>query len=294
MSTLRRTNPFQFFYIKFKKTLVSIDILMAAAYQVCQSHPPHDPNAEFDEFIQFKGNLYTWSGAGQYGRAYSSVEPLEIQGAANQRQKVLIKLMPYLSDPNNAERQAQFDKEVELQMRAAQHQCGPVLYETGTGILLHSPDSPFQFQPNSPYCHYTHANYMLMEYYDRNEGWTSLPAYRIIGNTSLCDFIVNRLYTLARVVVSRDAAGHFFFHPQKGYRMIDYGQAELAENVPMRDFLEQIKESLTLDCVKSPSSYGKVKTQKNKKNPYSKKKPIKGGKRTQRKRKHRKDHGRSV
>lgn len=264
-----------------------------ATYQVCQSNPPHDPYAELDEFIQFKGNLYTWSGAGQYGRAYSSVEALEIQGT-NERKKLLIKLIPYLPDPNNTERQVQFDKEVELQTRAAQHQCGPIMYETGKEILLHSPDSPFQFQPNSPYCHYTHANYMLMEYYDKEDGWRSLPSYEMIGNKSMCDFIVNRLYHIARVVASRDAGGHFFYHPQKGHRMIDYGQAEPAEDVPMERFLEQIKETLNISCEVNhkKSAYGKAKSQSKTRNntPYKKRinrKPRKGGMRTQRKRKHR-------
>lgn len=257
-----------------------------ATYQTCQNTPAYDPSAEFDEFIQFKGNLYTWSGAGQYGRAYSSVEPIAIQGT-NQPQRILIKLMPYLLDSNHAERQLQFDKEVELQTRAAQHQCGPTVYETGKEILLHSPDSPFQFQPNSPYCHYTHANYMLMEYYDKNDGWTSLGAYQILGNPNMCNFILNRLYKMARVVVSRDAAGHFFYHPQKGYRMIDYGQAEPAEDVSMDIFLNHIKESLNIVCEikENKPSYGKAnpprkmnRSNRTRRKPYTRK----GGKRVRR------------
>lgn len=253
-------------------------------YQTCQHTPPYNRYAELDELIQFKGNLYTWSGAGQFGRAYSSVEPLAIQGT-NQPQKVLIKLIPYLPDSSNNEREIRFDKEVELQTRAAQYQCGPVVYETGKGILLHTPESPFQFQPNSPYCHYTHADYMLMEYYDKEEGWTSLPSYQIMGNNNMCDFVVNQLYTKARVVVSRDAAGHFFYHPQKGYRMIDYGQAEAAEDVPMENFLEFIKEFLDMTCNTKKSSYGKAprqgtikRNQRKARTPYSRK----GGKRVRR------------
>lgn len=250
-----------------------------SAYQICQSTPPFNEHAELDEFIQFKGHLYTWAGAGMYGRAYSSVEPLAVQGT-NQLQKVLIKFIPYLPDPSNTERQIQFDKEVELQTRAAQHQCGPIVYETGKGILLHAPDSPFEFQPNSPYCHYTHADYILMEYYDKVDGWTSLPSYQILGNNFMCDFVVNQLYKTAHVVVSRDAAGHFFYHPQKGYRMIDYGQAEAAEDVPMENFLEFIKESLNMTCetTNKKPSYRKAnrqsrmkRVQRVKRTPYAKK-----------------------
>lgn len=50
------------------------------AYQWCEAHIQKNPYAEMDEFIMFKGNLYQWSGGGQFGKAYFSVDPQMIQG----------------------------------------------------------------------------------------------------------------------------------------------------------------------------------------------------------------------
>lgn len=253
-------------------------------YQPCKEITKKDANAELDEFIIFKGNLYTWSGGGQFGRAYHSVEPILIQG---KYQKTLLKIMPYYDDdPYDKEH---FDNEIIVQTRAAQYGLGPVIYESEKEITLHSSESSLLFPPNSPYCQYHKFNYILMEYYDISHtgGWKQLRAFELTRHSSHICKLIMQLIIYAKISIPADAASHFFYHPYHGYRMIDFGGSKPIETIDRNEHIDDLESNPLYGCANlkqmiktaEAPSYGKstsarITRSQQRKKPYSR-----GGKR---------------
>ena len=214
-------------------------------YQQCEAHIQKNPYAEMDEFIMFKGNLYQWSGGGQFGKAYFSVDPQMIQG---KQQRVLLKIMPYYED--NPYDHAHFDNEILVQKRAAYYNLGPAIYEYDKEQLIHSPESLLRFPPNSPYCQFHKYNYVLMEYYDVSPegGWKQILAYQLRSHYHFICELIAKLISLAKISIPRDAASHFFYHPQYGYRMIDYGDSKPIETIDQDEHIKEIEANEIYGC----------------------------------------------
>lgn len=219
------------------------------SYQHCTEIGKKNPYAEFDEYVMFNGNIYKWSGGGQFGRAYHSIQPIYMNGKHNH---LLLKIMPYYND--DPYDQEHFDNELLVQSRAAKHGLGPTIYESGKEIPIHSPESPLQFPINSPYCQYHKFNYLLMDYYDVSPegGWEQLKAYQLANNKHspyICNLII-RLIKIAHISIPTDAASHFFYHPIHGYRMIDYGGSYPIETIDKDKHLADLQNNNIYGCYK--------------------------------------------
>ena len=155
---------------------------------------------------------------------------------------ILIKLLfPYgPAEEDIAKLKELSDQEVAFQNAAAKHNLGPRIYASG----LYMPGKPI------PFSGYTETNeedekgdtiripfifdkpfyYIIMEYYSRETGWNG-PVYvsdeRLNPNKSNNDLFyefVKKLVTKAHIANTFDPIMHFYYHPDKGLRMIDYGR----------------------------------------------------------------------
>jgi hypothetical protein len=187
---------------------------MSNPFYRCTRVRNRNRNEPADEAVVFKGQTYTWCGCGVSGHAYLS-EP-------NGNPRRMLKIIPTEEDSDVAP----FLNEVDCQKKAAAHELGPAVYDSGVKVPLQDPQGPFEFlTPESHFCQFAVVNFILMDYYDKNDGWKQLPAYSLdshrVGIIKLLDDLVNR----AEVINLMDPRSHFFYHPIHGYRMIDYGAA---------------------------------------------------------------------
>jgi hypothetical protein len=250
------------------------------SFRRCVTVTSKNPYGENDEEIMFKGDKYVWCGSGVSGRTYISLYPLMING---KNEKRLIKIIPYYEDePYDKLR---FENEIQLQTMAANKGLGPKIYEYGMDINLHSQDCPFQFQAhNSSYCQFSKMNYILMEYYDKDNKWKQLKYFEIKSHENGVCLLMNQLVNEVGIINTIDPAAHIFYHPVHGYRMIDYDAAERIENKDKDKRMEELSEMLNISC-KIKSSYGPARTSNIRRSERLKRTKPYGGKRTTHKRK---------
>ena len=146
------------------------------------------------------------------------------------------------------------DKEVAFQTAAATHNLGPRIYASG----LYMPGTPIPFsgytEPGEedengetvriPYNFDKPFYYIIMEYYSRELGWrgpvyvSDNPLNPYKSNNALFYDFVKKLVTEAHIANIFDPIMHFYYHPDKGLRMIDYGRC-------MECYTEKTKK----DCI---------------------------------------------
>jgi hypothetical protein len=253
-------------------------------FRRCDRITAKNKYGENDEYIIFNNEKYVWCGCGVSGRAYVSINPIRIQNKNGEYRdkKCILKIMPFYDDEiYNVNR---FDNEVNTQRKAAEHNIGPTIYDFGKNINIHSDDSPFEFKENSHYCQFNKLHYILMEYYDKNDGWKQLKAFELKNHTNgLCSF-VKKMVKYAGIVNLTDPAAHFFYHPVYGYRMIDYDAVvdiklnNSLKNKNDNDILKEIEESLLIKCSVKFGPVTRSRTTQ-RYNPLSGRPSYKGGKR---------------
>jgi len=143
------------------------------------------------------------------------------------------------------------EKEVNFQTIAAIHHLGPSIYESGiyTGyeklpfdihlstFTENGDDIDYNIRYTPPFY------YIVMENYSTENGWrgpiyegdASIPDCRNIFINFICALVIEcNIYNI------HDPIMHFYYHPEHGLRMIDYGRCESIEKIEER--FEIIKE----------------------------------------------------
>jgi hypothetical protein len=222
-------------------------------YNRCTAITPINKSKMFDSIIIYNNNLYKVIGTGVSGRTYVSVDKININGDFK---KCLIKIIPpYDTDaPYN---ENMFDKEVELQKIAAKYGIGPTIYKFKKNIDPFSLNSPFKFQKNSYFCQFKTLHYILMEYYDTNDGWRHIELFELKNHTiGICN-LLRRLILQGGIINRIDPRNHFYFHidynfrkmdKNKGYRMIDYGAAEKIDKNDIDNIMTSLEDTLLIKC----------------------------------------------
>ena len=151
-------------------------------------------------------------------------------------------------------------KEVELQNKAAKHNLGPKIYKHGfsqesipfTGFYEYEDDNDGEtkrIQFNFPNPFY----YIIMEYYSNKNGWKG-PVYvsneqldsKLSNNELFYEFIYKLIFE-ADIANILDPIMHFYYHPDHGLRMIDYGQCIYCKTIGEKQHaLNEMMKSLEI------------------------------------------------
>ena len=149
------------------------------------------------------------------------------------------------------------EKEVKFQSDAATYDLGPKIYEHG---LYTGQDSlPFDihlstFNSNGDDITYNILYtppfyYIVMEYYSKENGWRG-PIYQ--DDTSIPDCknkfidIICRLAIECNIVNVHDPIMHFYYNPDHGLRMIDYGRCIYLNNKNRFQMIKQMCKEVSL------------------------------------------------
>lgn len=241
---------------------------------------PRDKTIPIDEFVYFKGMRYTHLGAGVSGITYISDNLIN-------GEKHLIKIVPYEGKvQKKMERidNTRFTNEVAYQKMAANKGLGPIVYEFSRyGVNLSDSDL-FTFIGNSYFCQYLVINYIEMEYYNPDDGWRQLLPHELItdDHEDGVRHLMWRLINEAGVVNLEDVDAHIFYNEEHGYRMIDYDHATIVGNKDKDELLRKVLTKLRLQY---NNANGDVN--KRRKMGGSRKRNIKGKKRSHHTKKHR-------
>jgi hypothetical protein len=127
-------------------------------------------------------------------------------------------------------------KEVEFQNKAAKYNLGPKIYAHGfseesipfTGFYEYDDDKDGETK-RMPFHFANPFYYITMEYYSKKNGWKG-PVYvsdaklSTKSNNDLFYDFIYKLIFYAEIANILDPIMHFYYHPEHGLRMIDYGR----------------------------------------------------------------------
>jgi hypothetical protein len=187
-----------------------------------------------------------------------------------QHRHVIIKILfPITQHPDNIIKlQQSSENEVHLQLSAAKYKLGPKIYKHKLFMANSDTILPFTICDKNGFPRLEPPQfsfyYIIMENYSPLNGWSSEIGGSSIGslfklqsrqfkiipggisNNELGYRFINKLVSKAHVVNIEDPIGHFYYHPDHGLRMIDYGSCIHSTRKDTDKYIKQMCDILQI------------------------------------------------